>query len=129
MKIDSRSANLTPLEQIRNKKKEEASVSAASAAEVRRGDRIDIPLSSALQDAIAGIESSGISAGEMHSHLKLPQVERLLSDSPVEALRPKLPEANLLALADHIADQMRRNPQAAIRAFGDLNPVRAVELL
>ncbi len=127
MKIDGRSS-IANLDQIRSQKKEDAKSVKAGAPKVLV-DKIDTKLSQALDGVLKGISETGLSAGEVHGNITPRAVEKLLDQSPVEAVRPRLPEGNLLALADRVAAQMLQNPEKAVAAFGDLNSIRASELL
>lgn len=130
MKIENR-PQLVNLDAVKNQKKEadkSEAKSAIASAEARPADTVDTRLSQALHDVLKGIEDSGLTAGVVHSHVSSKAAERLLNESPVQAVRPQLPAEMILAMADKVAAQMLANPQAATKAFGEISGARVVEL-
>lgn len=127
MKIDGKSAPINL--EAKRLQKSEAKSAKIEKAEVAKGDSVDTRLSSALQNVLKGISDSGLSAGEVHSNVSEKTVERLLNESPVQAVRPKLSNEALLALTNKVADSMLADPHKALEAFSEIKGARVAELL
>jgi hypothetical protein len=128
MKIDKPvvSASVVSLPQKADLKKqvEEKKEASSSASAL-----VDTRLSQSLQTVVEQIQSSPLSAGDVHSKVKADRVAQLLNDSPVNAVRPQVPAELLLQLADKVSLQMQKSPEAAVAAFKDLQAPRVLDLI
>jgi len=129
MKIDGRNPTIQ-LDAVRAQKAKEAKQSeAVQAAKAVPTDSVDTKLSQALSSVLEGIESSGLNAGDLHSKVSGKIVESLLSEATAEVAKPKVPAELLLQFTDKVSSMMLRDPQAALRAFSDIDPNRTMELI
>lgn len=110
-----------------NKAKDQASVEAKVSAQK---DLVDTKLSQTLDNLTKAIADSGLTAGELHSHVDEDRLNRVLeSIDRVDAKQPRLSDDQLLALSDRLVENMTQNPQKAASVFGSLNPSRVADLL
>jgi hypothetical protein len=86
-------------------------------------------ISTALRNAIDGIEKSGLTGGEVHSNVDEQRAAGLLRSIDVEAKQPRMSDKDLLKLADSVSEKMTQDPQRAVNAFKDFDAKRVADLV
>jgi len=127
MKIENK-PTLVSIDSKRISKKDVKSESSAD-VDSTKADSVNTKLTTALNNVLKGIEASGLTAADVHSNVSEKVAVQLLNDSPVQAVRPKVSNQALLAIADRVSFQMLQEPQKAVGAFSDLKASRVSELL
>lgn len=114
---------------VKNKKEKEAA-SQSSETLSASSDSVDAKLSQTLTELTKAIEESGLTPAQLHSGIDEKRLERLFeSFDRVSGKQPQLPEEQLLAMSDRLRESLQNNPQKALSAFRDLDPVRVSDLL
>ncbi|MDB5038209.1 MAG: hypothetical protein JWQ35_1737 [Bacteriovoracaceae bacterium] len=92
-------------------------------------DQVDSKLSNALNGAVDGITSSGLTAGQVHSQVDEVKASGLLKSSSVDSSQPRLSDSDLLKKADQVAKDSKSSPSQAIAAFNNLDANRVAQLI
>jgi len=95
------------------------------------GDQVSAKLSQTLQSISEQIQNSGFRIDEIHSNVNEERAMALLGsfDRIGEGKQPKLPDAEILQMADRVSEFLSQNPKAATEAFHSPDRSRVQDLL
>ncbi len=127
MKVDNR--GVIPISTARSSAKKVQEANSSKSLESTNSDRVSSRLSKALDSAVKGIESSGLSAGQVHSEVDEARAQGLLKSIDVQEKRPQMNTEDLLKLADKVVSDSQKNPQQAAAAFNHPDSGRVADLV
>jgi hypothetical protein len=94
-------------------------------------DVVDAKLSQTLNSITDAIQTSGITAAELHSNIDEERAATLLESFELvaQSKQPRLEDDQILEMADRVSGLMDDSADAALKAFGSVNRARVEELL
>lgn len=130
MKIQGGGPN-NPIDLQKVKNQKEISKNEAAASKAASGDQVSAKLSQTLQSITEQIQNSGLSIGEIHSNVNEDRAMALLGsfDRIGEGKQPRLPDAEILNMADKLSEFLSGNPAEASQAFNVPDRSRVEDLI
>lgn len=127
MKVDNRSPISIDVGRAKSKESKAAGETKSQAKGLVSNKPEDVQ--KALDRAVSDIESSGLTAGEVHSSVDETRLTGFLKSIDVQAKQPRLSDDELLKMADKVSTATRENPAQASSAFNTPDASRVAELV